>query len=123
MIAPKLKTPLCNIPARTLPPCDQPWGHPGMMHQNAGDGFYAREWEKEHKRRQKAVTAKAKKSKNRRYLVSAMFDIEATSMESAKVIADRVLEATKKPYVRVKDKDSQITYEHLANGKWKKVKR
>lgn len=43
----------CEIPARTLPPCDLEWGHPGDMHSNAGDGFYARNYETEHRRRQR----------------------------------------------------------------------
>jgi hypothetical protein len=43
----------CDIPAKTLPPCDLEWGHDGTMHANAGDGFYAREYEEEHRRRQR----------------------------------------------------------------------
>lgn len=42
----------CGIPARTLPPCDLEWGHDGDMHANAGDGFYARDFDEEHARRQ-----------------------------------------------------------------------
>jgi hypothetical protein len=42
----------CGIPAMTLPPCDLPWGHDGERHANEGDGFYAREFEAEHRRRQ-----------------------------------------------------------------------
>lgn len=42
----------CDIPARTLPPCDLPWGHDDRMHANAGDGFYARDFEAEHVIRQ-----------------------------------------------------------------------
>lgn len=42
----------CGIPAGTLPPCDLEWGHDGAMHANAGDGFYARTFENEHRRRQ-----------------------------------------------------------------------
>jgi len=44
--------PLCGIPARTLPPCDLEWGHEGDLHGNAGDGFYARDHDDEHHRRQ-----------------------------------------------------------------------
>ena len=44
---------LCGIPAKTLPPCDLPWGHAGEQHANCGDGFYAREHAEEHARRQK----------------------------------------------------------------------
>ena len=50
----------CDIPARTLPPCDLEWGHAGDMHANAGDGFYAREHEEEHRRRQQARVADTK---------------------------------------------------------------
>jgi len=42
----------CGIPARSLPPCDDEWGHDGDLHSNAGDGFYAREYDEEHHRRQ-----------------------------------------------------------------------
>lgn len=42
----------CNIPAQTMPPCDLEWGHDGDQHANAGDGFYARDHDKEHHRRQ-----------------------------------------------------------------------
>jgi hypothetical protein len=42
----------CRIPARTLPPCDLDWGHEGDLHSNAGDGFYAREYDREHHQRQ-----------------------------------------------------------------------
>ena len=41
----------CNIPARTLPACDLEWGHEGDMHANAGDGFYAREYDEVHRSR------------------------------------------------------------------------
>ncbi len=44
---------LCGIPARSLPPCDLPWGHDGDMHANGGDGFYARDHLEEHHRRQR----------------------------------------------------------------------
>ena len=44
----------CDIPARTLPPCDLPWGHDGDMHANGGDGFYAVEYDDEHRRRQRS---------------------------------------------------------------------
>lgn len=44
----------CEIPAKTLPPCDLEWGHEGRMHANGGDGFYAREYDDEHRRRQAA---------------------------------------------------------------------
>lgn len=59
--------------------------------------------------------------KGKRYLVTAIFDIKTLSMESAKIIADILLRETEKPYVRVKDRDSGLTYEHFADGKWKKV--
>lgn len=42
----------CEIPARTLPPCDLEWGHDGDMHGNGGDGFYAEWCIDEHRRRQ-----------------------------------------------------------------------
>ena len=42
----------CEIPARTLPPCDLPWGHEGRMHNNDGDDFYAEEYAAEHAERQ-----------------------------------------------------------------------
>ena len=42
----------CNIPALTLPPCDMAWGHSGDQHANAGDGFFARDHDKEHHARQ-----------------------------------------------------------------------
>jgi len=44
----------CNIPARSLPPCDLDWGHEGDLHGSAGDGFYARDHDDEHHRRQAA---------------------------------------------------------------------
>lgn len=59
--------------------------------------------------------------KVRRYLVCATFDIDALNMEQAKDIADSLLKLTIKPYVRVKDKDSGLTFEHFADGKWKKA--
>ena len=43
----------CDIPACTLPPCDLEWGHDGDMHSNGGDGFYARDYEAEHRARQR----------------------------------------------------------------------
>lgn len=55
----EVKPKRCNIPARSLPPCDLEWGHDGRMHANAGDGFYALEYEDEHKRRQQERAAKA----------------------------------------------------------------
>lgn len=42
----------CEIPARTLPPCDLPWGHDGCRHSNGGDGFYAEEYNAGHEARQ-----------------------------------------------------------------------
>lgn len=42
----------CNIPALTLPPCDMEWGHGGDQHANAGDGFFARDHDREHHARQ-----------------------------------------------------------------------
>lgn len=32
--------------------CDLNWGHDGMIHYNGGDGFYSRQTEEEHRRRQ-----------------------------------------------------------------------
>jgi hypothetical protein len=61
--------------------------------------------------------------KTRRYIVSAMFDIGALNMEQAKDIADSLLKLTIESYVRVKDRDSGLVYEHNADGKWKKVAR
>ncbi len=49
---------LCGIPSMTLGPCDRPWGHPGTMHASEGDGFYASQYEEEHKARQKTRKAK-----------------------------------------------------------------
>jgi hypothetical protein len=46
---------VCGIPARTLPPCALEWGHGGRMHGNAGDGFYASEYDEEHQDRQSIV--------------------------------------------------------------------
>jgi predicted RNase H-like HicB family nuclease len=43
---------ICGIPARSLPPCDMEWGHDGDLHGSAGDGFYARDYDDEHHRRQ-----------------------------------------------------------------------
>ena len=50
----KPKPKLCGIPARSLPPCDLEWGHEGDLHGSAGDGFYARDHDDEHHRRQAA---------------------------------------------------------------------
>jgi hypothetical protein len=36
----------------TLGPCDTEWGHDGDMHASRGDGFYARDYEEEHRKRQ-----------------------------------------------------------------------
>jgi hypothetical protein len=47
----------CKIPAGTLPPCDQPWGHEGRMHANEGDGFYAWRFDAEHTLHQKLHAA------------------------------------------------------------------
>ena len=51
----------CGIPANGgmigYAKCDHEWGHDGLMHANAGDGFYSRDTEAEHKRRQKARRA------------------------------------------------------------------
>ena len=46
----------CQIPAKTLPPCDLEWGHDGDMHSNGGDGFYASQHLAEHRRRQNMAT-------------------------------------------------------------------
>jgi hypothetical protein len=50
------KTKQCGIPASGGPigyaACDMAWGHEGLMHGNAGDGFYARDYDAEHRRRQ-----------------------------------------------------------------------
>lgn len=56
-----VKTKLCKIPAKTLPPCDLEWGHEGDMHANCGDGFYARDYLDEHHRRQ--VKTKRRKAR------------------------------------------------------------
>jgi hypothetical protein len=56
----------CNIPAGTLPPCDLEWGHDGEMHGNLGDGFFAREFDDEHKTRQ------AERQKARTHIVRRM---------------------------------------------------
>jgi len=53
-----VRTIRCNIPAKTLPPCDLEWGHGGDMHASAGDGFYARDHLDEHHRRQAAKERK-----------------------------------------------------------------
>ncbi len=45
----------CKIPARTLGPCDLEWGHDGEMHASEGDGFYNRDYEEEHKQRQRII--------------------------------------------------------------------
>lgn len=45
----------CEIPSMTLGPCDLEWGHEGGMHSSCGDGFFARDWEKEHRERQMAL--------------------------------------------------------------------
>jgi len=43
----------CDLPARTLPPCDLEWGHQGRMHSNRGVGFYVDDdLQTEHVRRQ-----------------------------------------------------------------------
>jgi hypothetical protein len=48
---------LCGIPANGgmigYAPCDLEWGHDGDMHANAGDGYYARQHNDEHHRRQR----------------------------------------------------------------------
>jgi hypothetical protein len=59
----------CGIPAKTLPPCDLEWGHDGDCHSNAGDGFYARDYEVEHHRRQKEKRRKEKRRKEKRRTV------------------------------------------------------
>lgn len=56
----KSKTPkLCGIRAAGgmigYAACDEPWGHEGDTHFNQGDGFYSRDNEVEHHRRQKEV--------------------------------------------------------------------
>ena len=35
--------------------CDEPWGHDGDLHSNAGDGFYSRDTEAEHHARQRSL--------------------------------------------------------------------
>lgn len=56
------KPKLCGIPASGgmigHAECDMPWGHPGDMHANGGDGFYAYNFDEEHRRRQKERGAK-----------------------------------------------------------------
>ena len=42
----------CRIPARTLPPCDLPWGHANRRHANGGNSFFAAEFDEEHEVRQ-----------------------------------------------------------------------
>lgn len=42
----------CGIPSYNVGVCDLEWGHEGRMHSNAGDGFYARDYDEEHQRRQ-----------------------------------------------------------------------
>lgn len=53
---------LCKIPARTLPPCDLKYGHKGDKHSNAGDGFYAPEYNLMHHARQRETSKKKRKS-------------------------------------------------------------
>lgn len=48
----------CHIPSFRIGTCDLEWGHEGDTHANSGDGFYARDHEKEHKRRQRALKKK-----------------------------------------------------------------
>jgi hypothetical protein len=48
----EVKSARCGIPALTLPPCDLEWGHGGDQHANAGDGFFARDHDREHHARQ-----------------------------------------------------------------------
>lgn len=47
----------CGIPAKTLPPCDLEWGHAGDQHANSSDGFYARDYDAEHRARQQLRAA------------------------------------------------------------------
>ncbi len=42
----------CGIPSYNVGECDKEWGHEGRQHANAGDGFYARDYDDEHKDRQ-----------------------------------------------------------------------
>jgi len=53
---------LCGIPANGgmigYSGCDMPWGHDGDVHANAGDGFYSRTHEAEHRRRQQELKPK-----------------------------------------------------------------
>jgi hypothetical protein len=42
----------CGIPSYNVGECDQEWGHEGRLHSNAGDGFYARDYDEEHQKRQ-----------------------------------------------------------------------
>jgi hypothetical protein len=51
---------LCGIPANGgmlgFAPCDLPWGHPGDLHGNGGDGFYSPRTDDEHHKRQSVLT-------------------------------------------------------------------
>lgn len=60
-----IKMPKCKIPSNRVGACDQPWGHEGDMHQNAGDGFYAPDYADEHRRRQALLKAKSAKPTQR----------------------------------------------------------
>lgn len=61
-----------------------------------------------------------KKHRSRRYLVTAMFDVEADSMQEAAEQVDVIMQHAQTPYVCIKDKDSELAYEHFADGQWKK---
>lgn len=45
----------CRIPSYNVGVCDLEWGHDGDMHANSGDGFYARDYDAEHRRRQQKL--------------------------------------------------------------------
>ena len=46
---------VCGIPSYNIGTCEEPWGHEGRMHSNGGDGFYARDYDEEHERRQQCL--------------------------------------------------------------------
>lgn len=51
---------LCGIPSYNVGSCDLPVGHEGEMHSNAGDGFYARDYEGAHQAAQQAAKKKGR---------------------------------------------------------------
>lgn len=71
----KMLWPRCGIPANTLPPCDLEWGHEGNMHANGGDGFYARDYEKEHACRRGHREEMEKNNLDETFAVFTIFDL------------------------------------------------